>query len=129
MGCSLSLCLSQKMSLKLYGGITCQTVFPKTETKLDSLEYQEALGHAVRSIDASKYQSVMDLLLCLSFPYFKPSAMAFYRGKGPPLREMVPDSLLEAYDTVLSDTVLENRSTNSRLGWYSIKKKLGNNHG
>jgi len=69
------------------------------------------------------------LSLCLSFPYFKPSAMAFYRGKGPPLREMVPDSLLEAYDTVLSDTVLENRSTNSRLGWYSIKKKLGNNHG
>jgi hypothetical protein len=95
--------------MKLTGGLT-QTVFPKTEAKLNDLDYQEALEFVAKRRNMERYHSVMDFLFAESFPMpWKFKCFSYYNGRGTSLINDpdISDSQLAAYDEILCGLVLE----------------------
>ncbi len=95
--------------LELSGGLTSSSVFPKTEEKLNSTEYQAALKFVAKRKNMERYWSVMDFLFCESFPEWRFHARRFYNGNGPPLIDdpQFSDEKQKMYDVLLCDGVLE----------------------
>lgn len=114
------------VELELIGGFTPATIFPKTEEKLNSTEYQKALKFVAKRKDMKRYWSVMDFLFCESFPEWRFHAFRYYNDEGPALidHKGFTNEKQEAYDTILCDGVLElcKRSFNDErlTSWTAI---------
>ncbi len=104
--------------LRLRGGLTSSSVFPRTEEKLNATEYQQALEFVAKRKNMNRYWSVMDFLFCESYPEWRFHARRFYNENGPPLIDdpEFTDEKQKMYDTLLCDGVLElcMASLNSR---------------
>jgi hypothetical protein len=111
MGLSYSLQMELVQGLEITGGLTSQTVFPKTEGKLlTRSDYQQALEYVGCGENMSDYWSMIDFLFCETFPVpWRYKAFAYYDGDGSQLIDDpdITDESLKRYDTVLCDVVLE----------------------
>ncbi len=92
------------------GGLT-ETVFPKTERKLESeSDYIEALQFVASKKNMSRYHSIMDFLFCETFPDpWRFKAFRYYNDIGPRIIDD-PDVTIEelkSYDKILCNNVLE----------------------
>jgi len=81
---------------------------PKTEKKLYShTKYQEALRFIANKETMESYHNIIDFILCESFPELKNPCFNFYNNKGNTFKEQTPKNIIESYDRVLSEVVLE----------------------
>jgi hypothetical protein len=108
----LSLCLRQGLicGLELRGGITSQTVFPKTEDKLLSTEVQKSLDKVMKRKNSEKYRSLMDFIFCELFPEpWRWKCFKYYNGNGSLLidDEHFTDAMAKYYDIFMSDVFIE----------------------
>ncbi|MHA1558769.1 MAG: hypothetical protein ACTSXG_03075 [Alphaproteobacteria bacterium] len=101
-----TLCLQQE--LVLVGG-TSQSVFVKTEKKLEETKYQHALGRFIQSnYDvAEQYVSTIDFLFCESFPSWKKSCFEYYKTNKNSLKHYLNPKEILLYDEFLSSIILE----------------------
>jgi len=85
------------------------SIFVKTEKKLNSSDYQESLEFVGRLKNMGKYRSMMDFLFCESFPAWRFHAFRFYNGRGPQLKDTpgFTKQKQNMYDVLLCDGVLE----------------------
>jgi len=86
-----------------------QSVFVKTQEKLDKLKYQKALKFIADKRVMRVYRSMADFVFCETFQAWKPRCKAYYNNKGPLLINDPHSTpkLIKAWDIVLSDLVLE----------------------
>jgi len=98
-----------RQGILLTGGLTSQTVFPRTEAKLEKSIYQEGLEYVASRKRMERYYSMMDFLFCESFPEWRFICFQYYNGIGPPLIDTsnVSTSMLKSYDVMLCDGMLE----------------------
>ncbi len=115
--------------LELTGGITSQTVFPKTEEMLHQLEYQRSLEFVARKKNMDKYHSMMDFLFTESWPEkWKIKVFRYYNGNGCTLIDDpdVTDLELKAYDTIMSELILplchEMLKEKRVKGWAEVRR-------
>ncbi len=120
----------QKLSLQhrqvqVFEGLT-QSVFPRTEKKLNRLEYQRALQYIACRKNVDRYWDVLDFLFCEIFTEFRPHCFKFYKDNGPRLIYMVPAARIKAYDLVLSEIFLEFllmcHEHKARLSWHDFRE-------
>jgi len=105
---TMELRVTQKVGIETTGGVS-ETVFPKTEAKLEDTDYQEALEFVGARKNMEKYHSMMDFIFCEIFKEWRFHCFSFYNGRGVQLRHCKDvDALrLKAYDVILCDVVLE----------------------
>lgn len=83
-----SLSFEQRRELRIEGGAS-GTIFPEVAEILEDTEGQES---ACRLIGEGRgYRSIMDALYCYVTPGARIQCLAYYRGKGPPLRKIIDE--------------------------------------
>lgn len=83
--------------LPLEGGLS-QSVFPQVEKWVYSKsDHAELLQELVPFVEI-EYQSLLDLLFCESYRDQQEACLAFYEGKGPPLRELCTGKELQMFE-------------------------------
>ncbi len=108
---SLLLCCQQRLELRnlqIVGGTT-ETLFPRTEAKLNHSDYQKALQFIAKRKRGERYRSMMDFLFCEVFTEWRFPCFQFYNEKGPQLKDHpeVTQLMLAIWDMILCDRVLE----------------------
>lgn len=123
MALSMKMVQHLKMGLELTGGLTSETVFPKSEDKINETEYQQALEFVGRRKNMDQYYSMMDFLFCEIFPDpWKFKAFKFYNGKGTILINDpdITDELILFYDKTLCivlELALKMLNKKRETGW------------
>ena len=88
----LGLCMSQECRLSMRAELELATasVFPEVEEWLSKDKHSKAVQYLPKHGRKTFrwYRGTMDLIFCACFPSHEEHCRAFYRGKGPPLRDM-----------------------------------------
>jgi len=130
MALSMKMVQRLKMGLELTGGLTSETVFPKTEDKINETDYQQALEFVGRRKNMDQYHSMMDFLFCETFPDpWKFKALKFYNGKGPKIIDDpdITDKILFHYDKTLCivlEIALKMLNKRRESGWKEANWKM-----
>ena len=69
------------------------SIFPEVDAALEDTDAQAALEFVVSAArkKMDRYNSTVDFLLCEILTHFRPGCFAYYRGRGPQLREILPE--------------------------------------
>ena len=97
-------------------------LFVRTENKLFSSDYREAVERVTAHIDKSQYRCLIDFILIEFFPCRRKNLLRFYEGKGESFRDhpwMTP-LWLEFCDRFISDIALTTILHFDRCSWGSI---------
>ena len=101
----LSLCCTiqviMNIDVALSGGIS-ESVFTMSEGLLvQSKKHYDALLHFASRKKVSRYESVMDFLLCQFFPAFEKPCLEYYEGRGKKLIEQISEKQIKQIDLML----------------------------
>jgi len=85
--------LNQELVLQ-HPSAASASIFPTLEKWLEYDDRMKGVLHVARNKRMSRYRSVIDFLLSETIPMYRPACKKFYKGKGPPLRDMLSRSVL-----------------------------------
>lgn len=93
---------AQRLSCSLVLEASCQGAFPTFEAYLfGSSDLQEALAAILGKARMAKYHDLVDCIYCEVFPSHRPLCFAYYKGKGPQLLDILPESRIRIAEVVL----------------------------
>lgn len=101
------LTVSQRMllDLDLFGGAT-ESIFPEVERFLEAdSDHQKALQWIAKNKDSSRYRSVMDFIVCETFPEWRSACFRYYAGSGVLLRDEITMDQRDQYAWKLMEMV------------------------
>jgi hypothetical protein len=90
-----------RVTLEPVGGNTA-SIFRETEDYLlESSDHQCALEYIARRKNMDRYHSMVDFLFCELFPSMQKGCFAFYEDRGPQLRYLIDEPVIEVVDMYL----------------------------
>lgn len=98
-----------------------ESLLVRSEMLLKQSRYQRGL-RLLKGLDEDEYNSVLDFLLGVFAPAWKPSILAYYAGEGPKLGDLETWDVIEALDQGLAVGIVELTEVYEALereGWVS----------